>query len=127
MLLSAGERAASTAKARVLRGRMLAPEDFDRLLECETVGAIATYLSRTEAYGGYFAEGARPETMRRWELEELIAVAPVAASFFGRYKAAIPERHSPLPTWGIHTIFPTGKSADTPPVETTTRILRSIG
>ncbi len=99
MLLSAGERAASAAKARVLRGRRRNPDDFDRLLECETVGAIATYLSRTEAYGGYFAEGARPETMRRWELEELIAVAPVVEEIpFCHYLGAV--RASIVRAWG---------------------------
>jgi len=36
--LAAGERAAVTAKARVYRGRLLAPSDYLRLLELETVG-----------------------------------------------------------------------------------------
>jgi hypothetical protein len=62
--LAAGERAAVTAKARVYRGRLLAPSDYLRLLELETVGEIAAYLAKTEAYGPYITEPS-PETMHR--------------------------------------------------------------
>ncbi|NLM71442.1 MAG: V-type ATPase subunit, partial [Synergistaceae bacterium] len=99
MLLSAGERASASAKARVFRGRMLSREDYMRLLECETVGAIASFLSRTEAYGRYFDGTPHPEELRRWELEEIITLVPVMEEApFGRYLGRM--RSSLLDAWG---------------------------
>lgn len=78
---------------------MLSREDYMRLLECETVGAIASFLSRTEAYGRYFDGTPHPEELRRWELEEIITLVPVMEEApFGRYLGRM--RSSLLDAWG---------------------------
>ncbi len=96
--LAAGERAAVTAKARVYRGRLLAPSDYLRLLELETVGEIAAYLAKTEAYGPYITEPS-PETMHRGDLEAIITSVPLLEEIpFCRYLG--PERSALLRAWG---------------------------
>jgi V/A-type H+-transporting ATPase subunit C len=97
-LLAAGERAAVTAKARVFRGRLLAPEDYSRILAMESVGEVATYLTRTEAYGRYIT-GPSPETIHRVDLEAIITTIPLLEEIpFCRYLG--PERAALLRAWG---------------------------
>ena len=99
MALSMGERAAASAKARAFRGRMLSPEEYMRLLECDTVGRIALYLSRTEAYGSYLEGSPRLEEMHRWQVEEIISLAPLLEEApFRRYLGGV--RSSLLLLWG---------------------------
>ena len=96
--LAAGERAAVTAKARVYRGRLLAPSDYLRLLEFETVGEIAAYLAKTEAYGPYITDPS-PETLHRGNLEAIITAVPLLEEIpFCRYLG--PERSALLRAWG---------------------------
>jgi V/A-type H+-transporting ATPase subunit C len=96
--LAAGERAAVTSKARVYRGRLLAPSDYIRLLELETVGEIAAYLKKTEAYSRYITEPS-PETMHRGHLEAEITSVPLLEEIpFCRYLG--PERSALLRAWG---------------------------
>lgn len=97
-LLAAGERAAVTAKARVYRGRLLLPDDYFRLLELETVGEIAAYLAKTEAYGRYLTMNS-PEILHRGELEGIITSVPLLEGLpFCGYIS--PERSSLVHAWG---------------------------
>lgn len=97
-VFAVGERAAVTAKARVYRGRLLSSSDYSRLLECETVGEIATYLARTEAYRPHLA-ALFPERMHRRELEEILSVIPILEEIpFCQHLG--PERTVLLQTWG---------------------------
>jgi V/A-type H+-transporting ATPase subunit C len=97
--LSAGERAAVTAKARIFRGRLLSPSDYLRLLECGTVGDIAVYLSRTPAYEAYFQRIPHPEQLHRGDLEGTISTAPMLEELpFCHYLG--PERTALLRAWG---------------------------
>lgn len=97
--LSAGERAAATAKARIFRGRLLSPADYLRLLECDTVGDIALSLSRTPAYEAYFESVSRPERMHRGDLESLVSAVPMLEELpFCHYLG--PERTALLRAWG---------------------------
>lgn len=97
-LLAAGERAAVTAKARVFRGRLLAPEDYFRILALDTVGEVAAYLAKTEAYGRYIP-GPSPETIHRVDLEAAITTVPLLEEIpFCRYLG--PERSALLRAWG---------------------------
>lgn len=96
--LAIGERAAVTAKARIYRGRLLSPGDYLRLLELGTVGEIAAYLAKTEAYGPYIRNPS-PETMHRGELEGLITTVPMLEEIpFCHYLG--PERRALLRAWG---------------------------
>lgn len=96
--LAMGERAAVTAKARIYRGRLLSPGDYLRLLELESVGEIAAYLARSEAYAPYI-RASSPETMHRGELEGLITTIPMLEEIpFCRYLG--PERSALLRAWG---------------------------
>ena len=85
-LLAAGERAAVTAKARVFRGRLLAPEDYSRILALDTVGEVAAYLAKTEAYGRYIP-GPSPETIHRVDLRRPSPPSPPEEIPFCRYLA----------------------------------------
>ncbi len=97
-LLAAGERAAVTAKARVYKGRLLAPADYARILALETVGEVAAYLAKTEAYGQYIP-GPSPETIHRVDLEAAITTVPLLEEIpFCRYLG--PERAALLRAWG---------------------------
>jgi V/A-type H+-transporting ATPase subunit C len=97
-LLGAGERAAVTAKARVYKGRLLAPADYSQILSLETVGQVGAYLAKTEAYGPYIP-GPSPEAIHRVDLEDAITTVPLLEEIpFCRYLG--PERTHLLRSWG---------------------------
>ena len=97
-VLSAGERAAITARARVFRGRLFAAKEYVHLLGLPSVGEIALFLAHSPGYAPYF-DVPNADLMHRGEMEGILTAIPVLEETpFTRFVGA--ERTALLLAWG---------------------------